>query len=71
FGAEIRAFLGYAGWSKGQLESERQQHAWIISGVNGHMMEGLDGTAMWREIISSVSPELMFLADAPEDPEVN
>ena len=70
-GIELRAFLGYAGWTKGQLEAEREQKAWLISAVNGHMMEGLEGAAMWREIIATVCPELTLLADAPEDPEVN
>ena len=68
---EVRAFLGYAGWSKGQLDAERQQQAWLISPVNGHMMEGLDGPAMWREILAAISPDLTFLADAPENPEMN
>ncbi len=70
-GVEVRAFLGYAGWTKGQLEAEREEKAWIVTSVNGHMMEGLEGAAMWREIIATVSPELTLLADAPEDPEVN
>src|SRR5213075_3005654 len=28
--ALIRAFVGYAGWSAGQLEAEMQQKAWIL-----------------------------------------
>src|SRR6478735_9304093 len=28
--ASIRAFVGYAGWSAGQLEAEMQQKAWIL-----------------------------------------
>src|ERR1700752_3425396 len=26
----VRAFLGYAGWSAGQLEAEMRQNAWIV-----------------------------------------
>src|SRR5438105_13357254 len=28
--ASIRAFVGYAGWSAGQLEAEMKQKAWIL-----------------------------------------
>src|SRR5947209_7022789 len=28
--ASVRAFVGYAGWSAGQLEAEMQQKAWIL-----------------------------------------
>jgi putative transcriptional regulator len=70
-GAEARAFLGYSGWSEGQLEMERQQNAWLVIPVSGHLMEGLDGPAMWREILASTWPELAFLADAPDDPTLN
>src|SRR6202521_1228455 len=30
----VRAFLGYAGWSAGQLEAEMQQKAWIVQKPN-------------------------------------
>ena len=29
-GFSIRAFVGYSGWSEGQLESEIQGRSWII-----------------------------------------
>ncbi len=28
--ASIRAFVGYAGWSAGQLEAEMKEQAWIL-----------------------------------------
>ena len=28
--ASVRAFIGYSGWSKGQLKSELAQKAWIV-----------------------------------------
>src|SRR6476469_2882182 len=32
--ASIRAFVGYAGWSAGQLEDEMKQKAWILQKQN-------------------------------------
>src|ERR1051325_1547901 len=32
--ASVRAFLGYAGWSAGQLEAEMKQKAWIVQKPN-------------------------------------
>lgn len=68
---EVRAFLGYAGWGKGQLEEEMAHHSWMVSSVDEKLIGGPRGTQLWKEIVSSVSPEMRLFADAPEDPSVN
>jgi len=67
----IRAFAGYAGWGEGQLEGELAQNAWIVSPVSPEMLDRLEGVNMWRTILGEISPELRFLADAPDDPSRN
>jgi putative transcriptional regulator len=51
--AEIRFFLGYSGWSAGQLEEELNQDSWIVCDyiteellfeTEGHWMEWADGS---------------------------
>lgn len=68
---QVRAFLGYSGWGKGQLEHEREQNAWLISPVSDPSIQQVDGDEMWREMIGRIQPELLFLANLPEDPSLN
>ena len=70
-GITVRAFLGYAGWSKGQLEGEMKHDTWLSSTVEGEQLDQADGTDLWRNILGGLDPELKFLADEPEDPSVN
>lgn len=70
-GLTIRAFFGYAGWSKGQLENELKHDTWIVTPVDGTQLEQADGTALWRHILGSLDPDLKFLATEPEDPTRN
>lgn len=67
----VRGFLGYAGWSKGQLEGELKANAWAVVKVSAMALDNLGGTGMWRSLISLASPELHLLADSPDEPEKN
>ncbi len=71
-GMELRAFLGYAGWTGGQLEGELRQNTWVVRPVGGEeLLTNMSGRSMWRELLTDISPELRVLADEPENPEVN
>jgi putative transcriptional regulator len=70
-GLTVRAFLGYAGWSKGQLENEMKRDTWFVSPVEGGQLEQADGVALWRNLLGELDPDLKFLAGEPDDPSVN
>jgi len=70
-GVVLRAFLGYAGWSQGQLENEMKQDTWIATTVEGEQLEQADDVNLWRNILGAMNPELRLLANEPEDPTVN
>lgn len=70
-GVTLRAFVGYSGWSKGQLENEMKHDTWLVTTVEGELLGQADGAALWRQILGSIDPELKLLADEPEDPSVN
>ncbi len=69
--ANIRGFLGYSGWGEGQLEGELEQEAWVTTALDGASLGEVDHEEVWRAILSKVQPDLLFLADAPEDPSQN
>jgi putative transcriptional regulator len=68
---EVRAFIGYAGWSRGQLEGELAQNSWIISKAAKDLLAPERAPSMWRQIVSAQGPHLRLLAEAPEDPTAN
>lgn len=68
---EVRAYLGHAGWSAGQVEGELAENAWLVSPVARECLDGRDWKSVWRDLVLRLSPELRFLVDAPEDPSVN
>lgn len=70
-GITMRAFLGYAGWSKGQLENELKHDTWLTTPIEGDWLIRQDGVPLWKSFIGHVQPELKMLADAPDDPTVN
>ncbi|BET68928.1 YqgE/AlgH family protein [Opitutales bacterium ASA1] len=70
-GIRLRAYLGYSGWSGGQLEGELGDNAWVVAPVEGMLLEDVEGEGLWRAIIGRVSPELRLMAEAPEEPGLN
>lgn len=63
----LRAFVGYAGWSKGQLEGELAQHTWLVRPAARDTLDLERCPTLWREITSSFGPWFRLLAEAPED----
>jgi putative transcriptional regulator len=69
--ATIRAFIGYAGWSKGQLEGELAHHAWMTKTPDESLLDPDRTNVMWREMLSTFGPMFRLVAEAPDDPSRN
>lgn len=67
---EARAFLGYSGWSAGQLEKEIGRSDWAV-GSFVQPLGKLPPQSLWRSMLDAVRPEWGILADFPDDPSVN
>lgn len=69
--ASIRAFVGYAGWSAGQLEAEMKQNAWILQKPSRAALAPDRLPNLWFEIMRGLGPWYKLLAAAPDDPSLN
>ncbi len=49
----LRFFVGYAGWSKGQLEHELAIDSWHILPATEELVFAEDTDAIWRKLLSS------------------
>lgn len=67
----VRAFVGYAGWSAGQLEAEMQQKAWIVQKPTREALSAEKLPKLWFDIMSGLGPWFKMLAAAPDDPSLN
>jgi putative transcriptional regulator len=67
----IRAFVGYAGWSAGQLESEMQQHAWLLHKPERSALAPERLPQLWFDIMRGLGPWFKMLAATPDDPSLN
>lgn len=64
--ARLRAYVGHAGWSPGQLEDELRKGAWVVAPLTPEA-ETLAGEDLWRCWLRRHCPELGLVADAPGD----
>jgi len=67
----IFAFLGYAGWSAGQLEAEMKQKAWIVQTPSRAALKSERLSRLWFDIMNRLGPWYRMLAAAPDDPSLN
>ena len=67
----VCAFVGYAGWGAGQLESEMKQKAWLLQKANPSVLKLDRLPSLWFDIMRSLGPWYEMLAEAPDDPSLN
>ena len=69
--SQIRFFLGYSGWSAGQLERELKVNSWVIAKVNSSIVLTNRGEDIWKRVLRSFKNKYRMWADFPDSPEMN
>jgi putative transcriptional regulator len=67
----LRAYLGYSGWSAGQLENELESGTWIVASPPGDLFERPMHDALWRSLLSEEGDQWRLLVEEPEEPGKN
>lgn len=70
-GVRLRAFLGYSGWTRGQLDNELRHNSWVVASASANLLDQRDGEELWRAILGGISPMWRLMAGEPEDPKTN
>ncbi|HET9418337.1 MAG TPA: YqgE/AlgH family protein [Chthoniobacterales bacterium] len=70
-GATVCAFVGYAGWTAGQLETELEQKAWLVRKPSRSLVRLERLPQLWFDIMRGLGPWYKMLAAAPDDPSLN
>jgi len=70
--SDVRFYLGYSGWSSGQLELELQDDSWIVCDyVTDELLFDTDPTLMWKKALDSMGGRFSVYANYPVDPRLN
>lgn len=69
---QIRFFIGYSGWTKGQLEDELSKNAWLVSNVID--LEALMNdqyTTIWEDYMRNQGGKYKAFSQFPTDHKLN
>jgi putative transcriptional regulator len=68
----LRFFLGYSGWSEGQLASEISRNSWLVSESKvGEIMNTNEKKNLWKQSLKNLGQKYELWANFPEDPNLN
>lgn len=70
-GSIVRAFIGYSGWSAGQLENELRRNSWFTARPPENILGLSHDQQLWNQLLGQMSPLHRILAQAPDDPSLN
>lgn len=68
---EIRFFVGYSGWTLGQLENELKDSAWIVSIADAETLMDTSIENLWKKILGEMGENHQLFSNYPEDPNLN
>ena len=68
---QIRFFLGYSGWSAGQLERELKENSWVTAKVSPEAIMQSRGSDSWKLVLRSLKKKYRIWADFPDSPDMN
>jgi putative transcriptional regulator len=64
-------FVGYAGWSPGQLEEEMKRNAWLAHPASVELVFETSPDQLWQAVLSKKGWKYKLLSQMPEDLSMN
>ena len=68
---DLRLFVGYSGWSAGQLEKELSEGSWLVADVSPNLIFETDPDDLWKRAVQSLGAKYRPLLNMPVDPQLN
>ncbi len=69
---DFKFFIGYSGWSEGQLMDEIELNSWIISrNVSLHQVFDTDVRQLWKDVLHNMGGKFKVISNFPVDPRLN
>ncbi|RSK33191.1 YqgE/AlgH family protein [Hymenobacter metallilatus] len=67
----VRLYVGYSGWTAGQLAEEVRQNVWIVQPNAAAKVFTLTTDAFWQSILREKGGRYRMLSNYPPDPRLN
>jgi putative transcriptional regulator len=67
----IRFFVGYSGWSSGQLKEELGYKSWIISKMHANYIFKSKPKHLWQQVMFNLGDTFSVIAQIPETHSLN
>lgn len=68
---DIRFFLGYSGWTEGQLNAELETKSWITREASRRLVFNMNTQQIWKEALKDLGGEYSRMINYPIDPQLN
>lgn len=68
---KVKFFLGYSGWSSGQLEEEIKSNTWLVGDLSIPDVITGDGETLWKKSLSMLEDRYKIWMNYPKEPYLN
>lgn len=69
--AKIRFFIGYSGWSQGQLQGEMNDKSWLTVEASRSLIFHPEEKEIWKDALRHLGGDYEMLINFPIDPQLN
>lgn len=68
---DIQFFVGYSGWSEGQLEEEMETGTWLVEEMFSNYVFKMDPFQLWQKILEHKGDNFSVIAQMPDSAILN
>jgi len=69
--AKIRFFIGYSGWSEGQLAAEMEEKSWLTVEATKPLVFHSKHDEVWKDALLHLGGDYSMMVNFPIDPQLN
>ena len=67
----IRFFIGYSGWTGGQLDDEIKEKSWLMTSSTSNIIFHRNLKEIWKESLKHLGGDYEIMINFPTDPQLN
>jgi len=67
----IRFFIGYSGWSQGQLDAELKEQSWLTVQATRKLIFDTNPEDIWKHSVKHLGGDYEVMVNFPIDPQLN
>jgi len=68
---ELKFFLGYSGWTSGQLQEELNRNSWFVGNLSAKTIMNYHQEDIWKKTLEQMSEKHRVISNFPQNPLLN